>query len=217
MKSTIINTLAFATLSLTLGIAGCAADATVESTEAASVDLTTEHELSVIPSNTHPAVSDGRTVEEWHTFLTRGGSFRVRGVTTGGETIAEFVFRPDAAGTSLVVESIAPERGVLRIVNGEITERFKVSAPTQALYEGMGTDLEALQGVGEKGANGVSPQGWWACTKATAKVTYHCGGSAVKIIACLRRADSASDLRACVIDVGQSCKDAAKKWVAECL
>lgn len=220
MTKTIVRMLAMSTLSLSLGVGGCAAEPTTASPAAEAVD-TAEHALSVVASRAHPALADGRAVAEWHTFMTREGSFRVRGVTEQGETVAEFVFRPELGAegspSSLVVESLAPERGALRVVNGEVTESFAVSAATQALYDAMGTDLEALEAVGEDAAGGIAPQGWWACTKASGKVTYHCGASAAKIIACLRKLDSASDLGKCVKNVGSACKSAAKNWVKECL
>ncbi len=233
MKLAIVCGISLVSLSLAAAVGGCsAAPVDVAPTEPASVAAvdTTEHALSVVSSNLRPTVADGRAVDSWQTFLTGTSAFRVRGVTAEGETLADFTFRPDfsgdGAGASLVVETLLPERSTLRIVNGAVIEGLNVSASTQALYDAMGQDLEALAGDsgdadGRPAAGavvgGVAPQGWWACTKASAKVTYHCGGSAVKLLACLRKARSASAFEACVSAVGTDCKNAAKTWYHECL
>jgi hypothetical protein len=224
MKFSFATALTLATLSLSVGLGGCAADsaevASEGSPKAVVVD-TTEHALSVVASGSHPAVSDGRVVDAWQTSMTVEGAFRVRGVTSTGEAIAEFTFKPHLAGaeSSVVIESVLPERGELRIENGAFVNGFELSANTLALYEAMGQDLEALAAQAEAPAGDLTTQGWWACTKASAKVTVICGSSAVNVVICLRKATkSLSAIAACIGKVeGSSCKSAAQTFAKECL
>jgi hypothetical protein len=221
MKFSIATALSLATLSLAVGLGGCSTETSESAPEASSKPVVTdrtEHALSVVASSSHPVVADGRVVDAWQTFLMVDGTFGVRGTTASGDTIAEFTFKPETNSGSLVIESLLPERATLRIVDGAVVEKLAVSAETEALYEAMGNDLEAFATNANGSEGGLATQGWWACTKATAKVTYHCGGSAVKIVLCLRKAKtSGGAILACISDVGDSCSTAAKNFVKECL
>ncbi len=208
MKLSMIGYLAFASFLAT--VAGCTAETSSESSPSAATTATTEQSLTLITSQAHPSVTDGRVVENWHASVSATGGFRLRGVDASGATLADFAFVPghDGAGTltSMTIEVAAPERGVIRIVDGQLVESVELSASTLSLIEAMATDLE-VQGAGDPGA--LQPQGFFGCIKWTALVVSRCGAG---VLSCLKHISSATAIARCAESKASSCRDAAKTW-----